>query len=107
MATTTLQKIIVIVSMVAGTAFLIWIGEMITEKGIGNGISLLIFIGIISKLPTTLINSVNLIRIGSLSLVKAIIFSIVILSLVKIFGLFSIQNLKHMAYKRIHSCFLH
>ena len=78
-ATTTLQNIIVIISMVAGTAFLIWIGEMITEKGIGNGISLLIFIGIISRLPTTIMDSINLIRIGQLSIIKALLFGLVIL----------------------------
>ena len=40
------------ISMAAGTAFSMWIGERITEKGIGNGISLLIFVGIVSSLPT-------------------------------------------------------
>ena len=79
LTTSALQNIIVIISMVAGTAFLIWIGEMITEKGIGNGISLIIFIGIISRLPTTLMNSINLIRIGALSPIKALLFGLVIL----------------------------
>mgnify|MGYP001068707714 FL=1 len=51
-----MQTVIVILSMVAGTAFLMWIGELISEKGIGNGISLLIFIGIISRLPSDIIN---------------------------------------------------
>ena len=41
-----------VLSLVAGTAFLMWLGEQITSKGIGNGISLIIFIGIISSLPT-------------------------------------------------------
>ncbi|MGI5879573.1 MAG: preprotein translocase subunit SecY [Syntrophomonadaceae bacterium] len=40
------------ISLTAGTAFLMWIGEMITEKGIGNGISLIIFAGIVSRLPS-------------------------------------------------------
>jgi len=43
--------LIIAVSLTAGTAFLMWIGEMITEKGIGNGISLIIFGGIVSRLP--------------------------------------------------------
>ncbi|MGI6452879.1 MAG: preprotein translocase subunit SecY [Syntrophomonadaceae bacterium] len=42
---------VIAVSLTAGTAFLMWIGEMITEKGIGNGISLIIFAGIVSRLP--------------------------------------------------------
>ena len=80
--TSRLQDVIVILSMVAGTAFMIWIGEMITEKGIGNGISLLIFIGIISKLPTSLINYINLVRLGELNAFKVIAFGIVILAIV-------------------------
>lgn len=80
--TSTLQDVVVILSMVAGTAFMIWIGEMITEKGIGNGISLLIFIGIISRLPTSLINYINLVRTGQLDLIKVLIFGIVILGIV-------------------------
>ena len=38
--------------MTAGTAFLVWLGELVTEKGIGNGISLIIFAGIVSSLPS-------------------------------------------------------
>jgi len=45
---------LVVLSLVAGTALLMWLGEQITNKGIGNGISLIIFIGIISSLPTAL-----------------------------------------------------
>jgi preprotein translocase subunit SecY len=43
---------IIAISLTAGTAFLMWIGEMITERGIGNGISLIIFAGIVSRLPS-------------------------------------------------------
>ena len=50
-----LQKVIVVITLVAGTAFLIWIGEQITKNGIGNGISLLIFVGIVSQLPGSVI----------------------------------------------------
>ena len=46
--------LLVVGSFMAGTAALIWLGEEITEKGIGNGISMLIFVGIISRLPATL-----------------------------------------------------
>lgn len=50
-----LPKLIVIVALVAGTQFVVWIGEMITEKGIGNGISMIIFLGIISRMPDAVI----------------------------------------------------
>ncbi|HLR20673.1 MAG TPA: preprotein translocase subunit SecY [Tissierellaceae bacterium] len=79
-----LQKVIVVITLVAGTSFLIWIGERITEKGIGNGISLIIFVGIISRLPGELINAIRLIRIGQLSIIKALIFAIVFLAIIAI-----------------------
>ena len=46
---------LIVLSLVAGTAFLMWLGEQITEKGIGNGISIIIFIGIISSLPSVIV----------------------------------------------------
>ena len=49
---------IFVISLIAGTAFLMWLGEQITSKGIGNGISLIIFIGIISSLPKSSYNNV-------------------------------------------------
>ena len=42
----------ILLTMTAGTAFLVWLGELVTEKGIGNGISLIIFAGIVSSLPS-------------------------------------------------------
>lgn len=77
-----MQNVIVIISMVAGTAFLMWLGELITEKGIGNGISLLIFIGIISKLPSELINTFQSVAAGSLNIFKVLIFGLVFLFIV-------------------------
>ncbi len=73
-ATGILQQMIVILSLVAGTCFLVWLGDMITEKGIGNGISLLIFIGIISRLPKDMIFSIKSVQAGNLNPVKLIIF---------------------------------
>jgi len=53
-ASTPLEWIVAVTAMTAGSVLLMWIGELITEQGIGNGISLVIFAGIISQLPTTL-----------------------------------------------------
>ena len=59
---------IVVISLMAGTALLMWLGEQITNKGIGNGISLIIFIGIIAGLPSGVVTLWNLIfRTGSFS----------------------------------------
>lgn len=54
-----------VATMTAGTIFLMWIGEQITERGIGNGISLIIFIGIISRLPVAIQNEIQLISAGA------------------------------------------
>ncbi len=80
--TNSMQNVIVILSIVAGTAFLMWIGELITEKGIGNGISLLIFIGIISRLPSDLITTFKLVSIGQLSIISVLLFGIVMLLII-------------------------
>ncbi len=81
-ATNSIQKLIVILSLVAGTCFLIWLGDMITERGIGNGISLLIFVGIISRLPNDVIFGFQAIKAGSLKPLKAIIMVAVMLVIV-------------------------
>jgi preprotein translocase subunit SecY len=57
--TTFLPTVSLILSLTAGTMFLVWLGELITEKGIGNGISLIIFAGIVSRLPTAVGQSVT------------------------------------------------
>lgn len=60
-----LTGLLVVTGLVAGTSMLMWLGEQITAKGIGNGISLLIFIGIISRLPSGITTLWNLIMTGS------------------------------------------
>jgi preprotein translocase subunit SecY len=53
-----------IISMVTGTLFLMWLGERITERGIGNGISLIIMVGIVSAFPNVIINEITLVQQG-------------------------------------------
>jgi preprotein translocase subunit SecY len=53
-----------IISMVTGTLFLMWLGERITERGIGNGISLIIMVGIISAFPNVILSEITLVREG-------------------------------------------
>jgi len=62
-----------IVLLVAGTMFIMWMGEQITEKGIGNGISLIIFIGIINRFPFALLDEYRLIAAGQRNLVIEIV----------------------------------
>ena len=52
--------IIVVFTLVAGTAFIMWMGELITQRGIGNGMSLIIFVSIVSRVPAAIFSSVNL-----------------------------------------------
>ncbi len=52
--------IIIVFTLVAGTAFIMWMGELITQRGIGNGMSLIIFVSIVSRVPSAIFSSVNL-----------------------------------------------
>ncbi|MFO7245521.1 MAG: preprotein translocase subunit SecY [Thermaerobacter sp.] len=60
-------------TLTAGTAFLMWLGEQITEHGIGNGISLLIFAGIVSRLPAGLMNLIDLVRVGAVNIFNILV----------------------------------
>lgn len=68
------------VSMLAGTMLLMWIGEQITQRGIGNGISLIIFAGIVSSIPKNIGNAVTSINTGGTNLVVAIFTVLIILA---------------------------
>ncbi len=70
-------KIMTTISLVAGTTFLMWLGEQITSRGIGNGISLIIFSGIVAEIPRALASTFELGRTGALS--PAMIIGIFIL----------------------------
>jgi preprotein translocase subunit SecY len=61
-------RIMTVITLTAGTAFIMWLGEQMSEKGIGNGISLIIFAGIVVRLPTAIANSLRLLKAGQLSL---------------------------------------
>lgn len=61
-------RFVTVVTLVTGTMFLMWLGEQITERGIGNGISLIIFAGIAAGLPSAIGGSLELVRTGSFSI---------------------------------------
>lgn len=63
--------------LTAGTTFLMWLGEAITEKGIGNGISLIIFAGIVSRLPDAMKKLFNLVQVGETSIGTGIMLAII------------------------------
>ncbi len=69
------------ISMLAGTMILMWIGEQITQRGIGNGISLIIFAGIVSGIPSAIAGTINLVNTGELNfLILIAIFAIILLT---------------------------
>ncbi len=70
------------ISMLAGTMMLMWIGEQITQRGIGNGISLIIFAGIVSAIPSAIGGTVDLVNNGQISFLVIIVILIIILATV-------------------------
>lgn len=80
-------RVTAVVSLVAGTMFLMWLGEQITERGLGNGISILIFSGIAAGLPGAIGGLLELVRTGAMSYV-ACLFIIFVVILVTFFVVF-------------------
>ena len=76
-------RLTTVISLVAGTIFLMWLGEQITQRGIGNGISLIIFSGIVAEIPRALASTFELGRTGALSASTILmIFSLVVFTVV-------------------------
>ncbi|ABZ83975.1 preprotein translocase, secy subunit [Heliomicrobium modesticaldum Ice1] len=71
------QYLLVATTLTAGTVFLMWIGERITEKGIGNGISLIIFAGIVSRLPAGIATLYEYVRVGTTNVLNVLLFLII------------------------------
>ena len=70
------------VSMLTGTMLLMWIGEQITQRGIGNGISLIIFAGIVSGIPSAIGGTIDLVNTGELNFLVVIAIALIILATV-------------------------
>jgi len=69
-----------VVGLTAGTMFLMWVGEQITERGIGNGISLIIFAGIVSGLPGAIVHTLSMAQSGELSVLKVLLVIAIIVA---------------------------
>ena len=67
-----------VVTLVTGTMFLMWLGEQITERGLGNGISIIIFGGIVSGLPNALASLLELVRTGSMNIISALLIVVIV-----------------------------
>ena len=67
-----LYEVITIMTMLtltSGTAFIMWLGEQMTERGIGKGISIIIFAGIVDRMPAAIVNTFKMIGAGEISLI--------------------------------------
>ncbi|MEW6622262.1 MAG: preprotein translocase subunit SecY [Bacillota bacterium] len=82
--------VIVTISLTAGTAFLMWLGELITENGIGNGISLIIFAGIVASIPRGAVTLYQLIITGEANVITIALF--LVFALLVIAGIVTIQE---------------
>jgi len=75
-------KLTTVITLVAGTIFLMWLGEQITQRGIGNGISLIIFSGIVAEIPRALATTFELGRTGALSATTILLIFLLLISLI-------------------------
>lgn len=75
-------RLMAMITMTTGTIFLMWLGEQITERGIGNGISLIIYAGIVDRLPGAIMKTFRLIRTGEMSLFVALFVLLIVVAVV-------------------------
>jgi len=83
-------RILLTVSLTAGTCFLMWIGEQISDFGIGNGISIIIFTGIVARIPTEIVQTWSLVKVGEVGIVSIIALLAVIVLVIA--GVVAIQQ---------------
>ncbi|MFA9423955.1 MAG: preprotein translocase subunit SecY, partial [Sedimentibacter sp.] len=85
-----LSIVSVVIVLTAGTSFLMWLGELITEKGIGNGISLIIMIGIVSRYPSDFGTMIYQLQNGAVSVIEILLF--LVFALFIVVGVIAIQQ---------------
>jgi preprotein translocase subunit SecY len=76
--------ILSMITLTAGTAFIMWLGEQITERGIGNGISLIIFAGIVARMPAAIGNTVQLVKTGDMGFLVLLLLIAIMLAVIGI-----------------------
>jgi preprotein translocase subunit SecY len=75
-------RFMTVMTLTTGTAFIMWLGEQITERGIGNGISLIIFSGIVATLPSAVTTTLEYVRLGELGILPAVAVAIIMVVVV-------------------------
>ena len=102
-------KLMTMITLTSGTAFIMWLGEQMTERGIGNGISLIIFAGIVARGPAAIVNSIQLIKAGEITVFFIpflLVFMFFVMALVVFFETsqrrIPIQYAKRVVGKRVY-----
>jgi len=75
-------RLMTVLTLTAGTAFIMWLGEQITERGIGNGISLIIFAGIVARMPTAIGNTFRLVSTGEMGIFPVVVLLVLMIGVV-------------------------
>ncbi|RJQ60299.1 MAG: preprotein translocase subunit SecY [Desulfobacteraceae bacterium] len=75
-------RILTVITLTAGTAFIMWLGEQITERGIGNGISLIIFAGIVARMPSAVGNTFRLLSTGEMGIFPILILAVLMIAVI-------------------------
>ena len=75
-------RLVTIITLTAGTSFIMWLGEQITERGIGNGISLIIFAGIVAQMPSAMGNTIRLMTTGEMGIFLLIILIVLMVAVI-------------------------
>ena len=83
-------RFLLLITLTAGTCFLMWLGEQITDFGIGNGISIIIFGGIIARIPSQIVQTFKLLQVGEIGIIPLV--SLLLISVVVIGGVIAIQK---------------
>ena len=89
-------RLMTVMTLTAGTAFIMWLGEQITERGIGNGISLIIFAGIVARMPIAIGNTFRLLTTGEMGLFVVLIL-VVLMILVVAFIIYMEQGQRRIS----------
>jgi preprotein translocase subunit SecY len=102
-------RFVTMISLTTGTAFIMWLGEQIQERGIGNGISLIIFAGIVSDLPDALFRTASQVRIGQIQPISLVVIAGAIFVVVAVIVLFEraqrripVQYAKRMVGRKMY-----
>ena len=75
-------RVLTMITLASGTAFIMWLGEQVTERGIGNGISLIIFAGIVARMPSAISNTFQMVRMGEMNIFFLVLMGVMMIAVI-------------------------